>query len=455
MPSLLAPLETKGFLTLGFKFDATAARKLFCDFDEVCRMVDQEYDERIAVVDAVIADYVHRSNDPLANDCLLFKNLKREFNNLEMASYQYLEGLFGHVKARLGGQAARPEIIKFLETMNLYNSELKARTGDIIHLVESRTPCRIRTMFKVWKYLPVKGENYLAPLHFDRTVFSSVVFTLNPGGERLRLGPPGLGLTIEEVRAKVRNEDLVIPAITDFPLLIPGMCARRLLGLEPTPHAVLNVEPELGASARYSLVFFIVPREGVNAEDKYIADEQELTDQKNGKTFQCRFAMPSDGPGLARVQIRSWQAAYQGRIDDAYLQGLSVEQMAREWEKVFQSDASFTLLAQEKDAQTIVGFVTLGPYRDRDVSQNGLLELRALYIDPDHWRKGLGKKLTRLAMEECRRRKVGYLMLWVLESNEEAQKFYLNLGFHRDGGVKVDERMEGCPLVEWRYSRSL
>ena len=28
MPSLLAPLETKGFLTLGFKFDATAARKL-------------------------------------------------------------------------------------------------------------------------------------------------------------------------------------------------------------------------------------------------------------------------------------------------------------------------------------------------------------------------------------------------------------------------------------------
>ena len=63
--------------------------------------------------------------------------------------------------------------------------------------------------------------------------------------------------------------------------------------------------------------------------------------------------------------------------------------------------------------------------------------------------------MTRLAMEECRRRKVGYLMLWVLESNEEAQKFYLNLGFHRDGGVKVDERMEGCPLVEWRYSRSL
>jgi len=455
LPSFLAQLETKGFLTLGFRFDPGVAGKLFTDFDEVCRLVDQEYDERITVIDDVIADYVHRSCDPLANDCLLFKNLKREFNNLEMASYQYLEGLFGYVEARLRGQPARPEILQFLKLMDLNNDDLKARTGDIINLVESRTPCRTKTMFKVWKYLPVKGEKYLAPLHFDRTVFSTVVYTLNPGGECLRLGPPGLASTIEEVRAKVSNENFITPAPDDFPLLIPGMCAKSLLRLDPTPHAVMNVEPELGAKARYSLVFFIVPKEGVNATDSYIADEQELVHWGTGEIFLCRRALPCDGPGLARVQVRSWQAAYQGRIADTYLQGLSVEQMVKDWENVFQSEASYTLLAQEKDGQAIVGFATLGSFRDGAVPQEGLLELRALYIDPDHWRKGLGRKLTRLAMEECRRRKVGRLVLWVLESNTEAQKFYQDLGFQRDGEVKIDDRIEDCPLVEWRYSRSL
>jgi ribosomal protein S18 acetylase RimI-like enzyme len=155
------------------------------------------------------------------------------------------------------------------------------------------------------------------------------------------------------------------------------------------------------------------------------------------------------------VQVRSWQAAYRGRIAEAYLQGLSVEQKVRDWEKVFQSDAAFTLLAQETVGETVVGFVTLGSCRDGDAPQDGLLELRALYIDPDHWRMGLGRKLTRLAMEECHRRKVGRLVLWVLESNQEAQLFYQDLGFQRDGEVKVDDRIEGCPLVEWRYFRNL
>jgi ribosomal protein S18 acetylase RimI-like enzyme len=186
-----------------------------------------------------------------------------------------------------------------------------------------------------------------------------------------------------------------------------------------------------------------------------IADEPEWTHQASGKTFRFRRAWPCDGPGLARVQVRSWRAAYRGRIAETFLQGLSVEQKARDWEKVFQADASFTLLVQETDDQTIVGFITLGSCRDGDAPRDGLLELRALYVDPDHWRKGLGTELTRLAMAECRRRKVGRLVLWVLESNLEAQAFYRDLGFQRDGEAKVDDRIEDCPLVEWRYSRSL
>jgi ribosomal protein S18 acetylase RimI-like enzyme len=206
---------------------------------------------------------------------------------------------------------------------------------------------------------------------------------------------------------------------------------------------------------QYSLVFLMLPREGVNATHSHITEELELIHQRTRKTFQFRFALPCDGPGLAKVQVRSWQAAYRGRIANTYLQGLSVEQKAKDWEKIFQSDDSYTLLAQEKDCQTIVGFVTLGSCRDNDAPQGCLLELRAIYIDPDHWRLGLGKKLTRLAMEECRRRKVGRLILWVLESNSEAQLFYQELGFQRDGEEKVDDRIEDCPLVEWRYCRSL
>jgi hypothetical protein len=45
-------------------------------------------------------------------------------------------------------------------------------------------------------------------------------------------------------------------------------------------------------------------------------------------------------------------------------------------------------------------------------------------------------------------------VLWVLEGNERAERFYRAAGWARDGGRKVEE-FQGTDLVEVRYRKPL
>jgi hypothetical protein len=48
----------------------------------------------------------------------------------------------------------------------------------------------------------------------------------------------------------------------------------------------------------------------------------------------------------------------------------------------------------------------------------------------------------------------GQVILWVLDTNVRARRFYEAGGWHADGPVKQDDSF-GIPLTEVRYRRSL
>lgn len=165
--------------------------------------------------------------------------------------------------------------------------------------------------------------------------------------------------------------------------------------------------------------------------------------------MQLREAQPADAAAVAVVHIRSWQAGYRGLVPDEYLDGLRPEDRARHY--AF-DDADprrpTTVLAVED--QAILGLATTGP--SPDDPQRG--ELMALYVDPDHWNRGIGRVLLRDARARLAERGFLEARLWVFAGNDRAERFYQSDGWTPDGRRREAE-VWGVTVAEIGYRRSL
>jgi GNAT superfamily N-acetyltransferase len=155
-----------------------------------------------------------------------------------------------------------------------------------------------------------------------------------------------------------------------------------------------------------------------------------------------RAGTPSDAEAVARVNVRAWQAAYAHVFPAERLADLSVERRAADWRE-------WPPLVAEVQG-TVVGFVSVGPSRDSDASG----ELFAIYVDPDHWGTGVGREL--IGAGEQRLRELGYVdaILWVLDDNPRARRFYERAGWYHDGNRRPIE-IFGIEVPEMRYRKQL
>jgi GNAT superfamily N-acetyltransferase len=166
---------------------------------------------------------------------------------------------------------------------------------------------------------------------------------------------------------------------------------------------------------------------------------------------QLRPAEPNDVLAVARVHVRSWQVAYRNLIPDDFLDALRPEDRAARYDFAA-SDVRkpWTILAV--DGRDILGFATTSPSRDSDLPDHG--ELCALYVDPPHWGRGIGAALISAA--RARLSELGFrnALLWVLEGNVRAERFYRADLWTPDGVRRTDSR-RGVTLHEVRYRRAL
>jgi len=165
-----------------------------------------------------------------------------------------------------------------------------------------------------------------------------------------------------------------------------------------------------------------------------------------------RQATPHDAEAIAEVHIRSWQVAYRGQLPDHYLDhlGHELDRRITLWRSEISSPRSATNEVWVAGTEAEVsGFVALGPARDADSSVSG--EVYAIYVSPNRWGRGLGRAL--FAHATNRLASLGYstAMLWVLESNTRARRFYEVAGWAVDGGSKRESNPAGIELREVSY----
>ena len=164
-----------------------------------------------------------------------------------------------------------------------------------------------------------------------------------------------------------------------------------------------------------------------------------------------RPAQPRDAAAIARIHVRTWQAAYRGQVPDAYLGSLDaeIEERTARWERLIASAVSRRqgqLLALDGDR--IVGFVTFGPSDDEPDPEVG--EVYAIYVDPGSWDHGFGRELFAAASRGLSDAGFHAATLWVLDTNERARRFYEAAGWAADGATKTERRGD-VELHEVRY----
>lgn len=153
---------------------------------------------------------------------------------------------------------------------------------------------------------------------------------------------------------------------------------------------------------------------------------------------KVRRATPADAGAIADVHVRSWQIAYRGLVPDEVLDNLSIAHRASTWQTVLARNAegAFTLVAERGQ---IVGFCSIiAPSRDDDAGER-TCEVAAVYVDPDHWRAGIGRKLLVAALREVAAAGAEDATLWVFAENHAALAFYRRCGFLPDGAEKRHE----------------
>jgi len=146
--------------------------------------------------------------------------------------------------------------------------------------------------------------------------------------------------------------------------------------------------------------------------------------------WQMRPGREGDGAAIGGVQTRSWRAAYAGIMPPAALEAMTPELSARSFERGVAEGVDSLWVATA--GEELCGFVRSGPSRAQGAAAD-VGEVLSLYLDPDHQRKGLGRRLIQRAFEDLAAGGFREASCFVLAGNEAAARFYARVGMSTDG----------------------
>jgi GNAT superfamily N-acetyltransferase len=150
---------------------------------------------------------------------------------------------------------------------------------------------------------------------------------------------------------------------------------------------------------------------------------------------------------VARVHVASWQRAYPGLINQAFLDSMDVASRTESWRRILRQTRGRVLVAE--DDGVIDGFCAVGPSTEEDWG-----EVYAIYLDPDRWGQGVGRALLAAGERALLDDGQWQALLWVLDRNVRARAFYERQGWVPGKPIRI-ENIGGVDVNEARYEKAL
>jgi len=163
-----------------------------------------------------------------------------------------------------------------------------------------------------------------------------------------------------------------------------------------------------------------------------------------------RRATIDDAPACAEIHSRSWEVAYAGLVPAESIAERRTRRPAQ-WQANLSRDGH-GVYVPVLDGKA-VGFLSLRSPDARENLPDHYYELGGIYLHPDVYRQGIGRKLMAFAEEHARSLDKTAMMLWVFEENEGSRRFYEACGYSPDGKTDISEY--GKPLVTMRYVKKI
>ena len=149
-------------------------------------------------------------------------------------------------------------------------------------------------------------------------------------------------------------------------------------------------------------------------------------------TADIRSVRPGDAPQLAHIQTESWKAAFREIIPAGILSEYTdPEPVTRMYEHLLTHGIAWWDAAREPDMA-------------------GTAELICIHSLPAHWHQGYGKLLLEKVLRDVKSAGYPSILLWVVDANLPAIRFYRSLGFTASG-----RKRPSFGSVEEMYTKAL
>ncbi|MBA2453099.1 MAG: GNAT family N-acetyltransferase [Chloroflexia bacterium] len=141
------------------------------------------------------------------------------------------------------------------------------------------------------------------------------------------------------------------------------------------------------------------------------------------QAISVKVAAADDLPGIHEVANQTWPATYAGMLPDEDIASF-LEANYNLDRLTFIRDSMGDGMLVAVNAGKVIGYVMIT--KDRD----GVAQIWAIYVLPEWQRRGAGRLLWEAAVERGRQLESDELVLWVLDGNEPARRFYERQGAH-------------------------
>lgn len=161
-----------------------------------------------------------------------------------------------------------------------------------------------------------------------------------------------------------------------------------------------------------------------------------------------RLALADDADVLGHLHVRSWQVGYKNDFDSDFLDELDVPARIKWFRRVIGMDTPVIVADVDGDP---VGFAMVGAARAGE-SEWG--EVFSIYVHPDFWGEGHGFELLAAAEQQLSEDGFEQGLLWVLDRNHRARRFYERQGWLLSHQIKL-EQIGDVQVNEVRYEKDL
>ncbi|MCX7899929.1 MAG: GNAT family N-acetyltransferase, partial [Methylocystis sp.] len=147
----------------------------------------------------------------------------------------------------------------------------------------------------------------------------------------------------------------------------------------------------------------------------------------DASAIEIRLATARDAPAIARTHIASWRETYADMMPAQVLASLDAGEWTARWKRIFDEGAHDPAQAVfiAEDGEGIAGFALCRRLRSEKLAPLGFEgEITSVYLLRRAQRRGVGRRLLRLAASHLVAAGCRSAAVWVFRDAPHARRFY-------------------------------